>query len=67
MDWTEIRRYQASWGDWYVQIAIDERVLELRFDAEPSPAELYDAVKAVLEAEIVPVVVTLEAEDGEVI
>lgn len=57
--WTEIRRYQASWGDWYVQVSYDEQIRELRFAAEPSDVELFEAVKAVLEAEAVPVSVTL--------
>ena len=27
MTWTEHNRYQASWGDWYVQIELDGQVV----------------------------------------
>lgn len=67
VQYEEIRRYQASWDDWYVQIAYDGQIYELRFDSEPSSAELYDAVKALMDAEKEIVVVTLEAEDGEIV
>jgi hypothetical protein len=40
MTWTERVRYQASWGDWYVQINLDEQVVELKFDHEPTSIEV---------------------------
>ena len=65
-EYTEIRRYQASWGDWYVQVTIYGRLLELRFLMEPDKGQVYEAVTSLVEAEKAAPV-TLEAEDGEVI
>ena len=65
-EYKEIRRYQASWGDWYVQVVVDGRLLELRFLKEPDEAQVYEAVTRLVESEKAALI-TLEAEDGEVI
>jgi hypothetical protein len=62
----EIRRYQASWGDWYVQVVVGGQLVELRFLKEPDETQVYEAVTRLVEAEKAAPV-TLEAEDGEVI
>lgn len=33
MNWTEIRRYQGSWGDWYVQVQTQYGIYEFHFGA----------------------------------
>lgn len=65
-EYKEIRRYQASWGDWYVQVVVDGQLVELRFLKEPDEAQVYEAVTRLVEAEKAAPVI-LEAEDGEVI
>jgi len=40
MTWTERIRYQASWGDWYVQIEISGQIFELKFDHSPTAGEI---------------------------
>ena len=62
----EIRRYQASWGDWYVQVMMDGRLLELRFLMEPDEAQVSEAVTRLVEVEKAALI-TLEAEDGEIV
>ena len=64
IDIKEIRRYQASWGDWYVQVVVDDRLIELRFLMEPNEAQVYETVTSSVEAEKLALVI-LEAEDGE--
>ena len=66
IDIKEIRRYQASWGDWYVQAVVDGRLLELRFLKEPDEAQVYEAATQLVETEKSALVI-LEAEDGEIV
>jgi hypothetical protein len=45
----EIRRYQASWGAWYVQVAMPWGVVELKFAKEPDAKVLDAAVSKLVE------------------
>lgn len=60
-NWTERNRYQASWGAWYVQIEIDGQVVELKFDHNPTNAEI-DPIAQQVWLSMQPTVI-LEAED----
>lgn len=65
----ERTRYQASWGDWYVQVEVDGQVIEFRFDHFPTSEEVDDMTNqyiAQLE-EMKATTIELEAEDGEII
>ena len=62
----ERARYQASWGDWYVQVELNEEVIEFRFDKFPKSESIEAVVKEYLthlEA-MKEATIELEAEDG---
>lgn len=62
----ERARYQASWGDWYVQVELNEEVIEFRFDKFPTSESIEAVVKEYLthlEA-MKEATIELEAEDG---
>lgn len=64
MTWTERTRYQASWGAWYVQIEIDGRVFELKFDHEPTAEEIEPIAQQIwLSMQEPEPTIILEAED----
>lgn len=62
----ERTRYLASWGDWYVQIEFDNgQIIELKFDHEPTSAEVEAKAQEVWTASQPPEpTVELETEDG---
>lgn len=63
VQYEEFRRYQASWGAWYVQIKFaDGQIVELKFDHEPTPEEIYPIAEQVW-LNMQPTII-LEAEDG---
>ena len=65
----ERARYQASWGDWYVQLELDQEIIEFRFDKFPTPESIDAVVKeylANMEA-MKATTIELEAEDGETV
>ena len=65
----ERTRYQASWGDWYVQIEFDNgQIIELKFGHEPTSIEV-DARAREAWANTQPPAPTIEvvAEDGMVL
>ena len=68
MTWTEHNRYQASWGDWYVQIELDRQVVELKFQHSPTAEEIEPIAQQVW-ASMQPPAPTIEvvAEDGVVL
>jgi hypothetical protein len=68
MTWTERIRYQASWGDWYVQIEISGQIFELKFDHSPTAGEIEPVAQQVW-ASIQPPEPAIEvvAEDGTVL
>jgi len=68
MTWTERNRYQASWGAWYVQIEIGGQIVELKFDHNPTNAEI-DQIAQQVWAAMQPPEPTIEvvAEDGVVL
>lgn len=68
MEWTERNRYQASWGAWYVQIEIGGQIVELKFDHNPTFAEI-DVIAQQVWASMQPPTPTIEvvAEDGVVL
>lgn len=62
----ERTRYQASWGAWYVQVQFEDiGIVELKFDHEPTSAEVEAKAQEVW-ANMQPPAPTikLEAEDG---
>lgn len=65
----ERTRYQASWGDWYVQIEFDNgQIIELKFDHEPTSIEVDAKAQEVWENMQPPVpTIELETEDGTTI
>ena len=64
MSWTERTRYQASWGDWYVQIEIDGQVVELKFNHSPTAEEIEPVAQQVWASMQPPEeTIILEAED----
>lgn len=65
MTWTERTRYQASWGDWYVQIQFGTgEIIELRFDNEPTMQEIDPIAQQVwLSMQPQETTIILEAED----
>ena len=68
MTWTEHNRYQASWGDWYVQIELDGQVVELKFPHSPTAEEIEPLAQQVWQS-MQPPAPTIEvvAEDGVVL
>ena len=68
MTWTEHNRYQASWGDWYVQIELDGQVVELKFPHSPTAEEIEPLAQRVWQS-MQPPAPTIEvvAEDGVVL
>ena len=64
MTWTERTRYQASWGDWYVQIEIDGQICELRFGHPPTAEEIDPLAQQLwLDMQAPESTIILEAED----
>lgn len=64
MTWIERNRYQASWGAWYVQIEIGGQIVELKFDHNPTNAEIDQIAQQVWAAMQPPgPTIILEAED----
>ncbi len=49
-EWKERTRYQASWGDTYVQVTIDGQIIELKFKEEPKFEELEKKVLEIAES-----------------
>ena len=68
MTWTEHNRYQASWGDWYVQIELDGQVVELKFPHSPTAEEI-EPIAQQIWLSMQPPAPTIEvvAEDGVVL
>ena len=68
MTWTEHNRYQASWGDWYVQIELDGQVVELKFPHSPTAEEIEPIAQQVWAAMQPPApTIKVVAEDGAVL
>jgi hypothetical protein len=68
-NWIERTRYQASWGDWYVQVQFDDgQIVELKFDHSPTNAEI-DPIAQRIWLSMQPPQPTIEviAEDGVVL
>jgi hypothetical protein len=65
----ERTRYQASWGDWYVQVQFEDiGIVELKYDHEPDSAEVEAKAQEVwLNAQPPEPTVELEAEDGKTV
>ena len=65
MTWTERTRYQASWGDWYVQIQFETgEIVELKFDHQPTADEIQPLAEQVWDSMQPPEeTIILEAED----
>ena len=63
----ECTRYQASWGDWYVGITLEDQYFEFRFDHFPSSEEVDSVVANFIESmkELEPMF-GLEAENGKI-
>lgn len=50
MNWKERMRYQASWGEWYVQIEFEDgQIMELKFAKSPDSKQLAIAVSKLQE------------------
>lgn len=69
MTYTERIRYQASWGDWYVQVQFETgEIVELKFDHEPTSAEVEPlAQQAWLGMQPPEPVIEIVAEDGTIL
>ena len=69
MNWKERIRYQASWGDWYVQIEFEDgQIIELKFDNKPTNNEIDVKAKVIWESMQPPAsTIELEAEDGKTV
>ena len=69
MNWTEHRRYQASWGTWYVQIAFaDGLQCELSFGDAPDESEIDEIAQRIwIDAQEARATIEVVAEDGTVL